>query len=164
MGIQKDNRFFAEDFSVSATVATIPVGCTLGEERISNGVTYKLCYNAGTAAIPQGHIASPMLANCTPASVAVSTLSRTQHHIGGVVACNTSVSAGLYFWGARKGVVGGMVGDAASLPTGSYLIIGAGGTVTLCPASAVTGAAFGIVITTVSNGGTATGNCYVSFP
>ena len=85
--------------------------------------------------------------------------------MGGVVAMNTSVSAGLYFWGAFKGVVGAMVGDAASLPTGSLICVGDTGAITLMPpTSYVTGwVPVGYVITTVSNGGTATGNCFVNF-
>jgi hypothetical protein len=92
MPVQSESRFFADAGlgSVSATVASLPVGCILGEERINAGIRYKLCYNAGTAAIGQGKVAAPVLANCTPGSVAVSTTSRSMHHMGAVVASRVS--------------------------------------------------------------------------
>lgn len=169
MPIQSGERFFADEGlgSVSATVATLPNGCNLGEERINAGIRYRLCYNGGTAAIAQGKVASPVpIANQTIGTVCVSTTSRSFHHMGAVVAVNTSVSAGAYFWGAYKGIVGGMVGDAASLPTGSLICVGDSGAITLFPAgSTATGwIPVGFVITSVSNGGTATGNCFIDIP
>lgn len=165
MPVQSPNRFFADEGlgGISATVATLPVGCTLGEERMHAGVRYRLCYNAGTAAISQGFVASPVcLANCTPGSVAVSTLSNHGDHVGAVVAVNTSVSAGLYFWGAFKGVIGGMQAETVSIPTGNLISVGNAGAVMIASVAS-SRMPCGYVLTTVSNGGTANGNCYVDF-
>lgn len=153
-------RFFADAGlgSVSATVATLPVGCTMGEERVHEGITYRLCYNAGTAAIAQAKVASPVcLANCGIGSVAVSTLSNHGDHIGVVIARNTSVSAGLYFWGAARGEVGAAIMEDASAPTGTLVSVGNAGVLQIASVAS-SRLAIGFVKTTVSNGGTATGN------
>jgi hypothetical protein len=80
----------------------------------------------------------------------VSSTSKANAHIGAALAYNATATTGTYFWGMVKGVTGGLTGDAASLPTGSALFIGADGKVTLMPQSAVTGnVAVGVVLTTV---------------
>lgn len=150
--------------SVSAVVATLPVGYTLGEIRHVSGVEYKLVHNAGNSEIQPGMVAAPILALAGINSVTVSTLSQANNHIGGVVNVHATATTGSFFWGAIKGVVGGLIGDSASIPTGSAFAIGAAGSVQLMPQSVTTGkVVVGVVLTSVSNGGAKSGNAYVSF-
>ena len=159
------SRFFADEAlgSVSSVVATLPAGAILGEERTHAGVSYRLCFNAGTAQISQGLVASPVaLVNCTIGSVAVSTLSNHGDHLGAVVAMNATAPTANFFWGAFKGVVGGLQGETVSLPTGSLISVGNAGAVMIASVAS-SRIARGYVITTVSHGGTANGNAYVDF-
>lgn len=151
--------------SVSAVVANLPVGYTLGEARFVSGIKYRLVYNAGNSAIQPGYVASPGGASSLGAySVTISTASKSNHHLGAVAVKHATVTTGTYFWGAVNGEIGGMVGDAASLPTGSAAFIGDNGTITLMPGSAVTGNVPCVwVKTTVSNGGAANGTARVYF-
>lgn len=150
--------------SISAVVGTLPAEFNLGEAREFNRIDYVLCYNSSTnAEISAGKIASPVLAGAGVYSVTVSNASKTNAHIGAVCVQNTTVPTGYYFWGAKIGYVAGLVGDTASLPTGSALYLSGDGEVTLFPQSAVTGnIAVGVVVTTVSNGGARSGSAYIS--
>jgi hypothetical protein len=149
---------------ISSVVATLPAGYTLGEFRSKDGIDYKLVYNAGNSEIAPGKVAAPVLAGAGIHSLTISTASQGNNHIGAAVVVHVTATTGTYFWGAVKGVVGGLVGDAASLPAGSALAISDNGTVQLMPASLVTGKVVaGVVLTAVSNGGAKSGNAYVSF-
>lgn len=148
---------------VSSVVSSLPVGYTLGDVQYVNGVEYRLVFNAGNSEIAPGKVAAPALAGAGINSVTVSTTSKANCHIGGVVNVHATATTGTYFWGAKQGVVGGLVGDSASIPTGSAFAIGADGAVELMPQSVVTGkVVVGVVISTVSNGGAKSGNAYVS--
>lgn len=150
--------------SVSATVASLPVGYTLGEERIVDGANYKLVYNAGNSEIHQGKFATPALAGAGINSMTVTYTSQSNAHIAAVQVAHATVSTGYYFWGLQHGLspVGG-VGDSASIPTGSAFALGTDGTIQLMPQSVVTGKVVkGVVITTVSNGGAYSGRIFVS--
>lgn len=161
-------RFFADSGlgSVSAVVATLPLGCTLGEERIESGVSYRLCYNAAAnSELRPGRVAAPQgLANASPNSVTVTTTSQGGHHIAGVVNMHSTVPTGYYFWGAQRGLVGGL-SAVASAATGALLVVSDDGNVDAMVQSVVTGKVIiGFVVTSISNGtGTKSGNCFVSF-
>lgn len=148
---------------VSLTVASLPAGFNLGEGRIVDNASYRLCYNAGNSAIDQGKFATPALSGAGPASVTVSTVTNSNAHIGAVQVAHATVSTGYYFWGLVSGMSPvGAVAEAASAPTGSAFHIATDGTITLMPQSVVTGKTIkGVVITTVSNGGAYSGKVYV---
>lgn len=117
-----DQRIFAAGGlgSVSGTVATIPAGAGLGEERWHNGVKYKLFYNAGNSTIDKGYCFSPVpLAGNGAYSVTVSTATNLGHSLGGGVVVHATVSTGYYFWGAVKGQL-----TASLLQSGSTLVTG----------------------------------------
>jgi hypothetical protein len=148
---------------ISSVVSSLPLGYTLGERRTVSGVEYKLVFNAGNSEIQPGNVAAPILALAGVNSVTVSTSSQGNNHIGGVVNVHATAPTANYFWGATRGVVGGLIGDSASIPTGSAFAIGANGSVQLMPQSVVTGkVVVGVVLTTVSNGGAKNGNAYIS--
>ncbi len=150
--------------SISAVVGTLPAAFNLGEAREYNRVEYVLCHNAGNSEIGAGRVATPILAGAGPYSMTVSTASQGNNHIGGVVVQNTTVPTANYFWGAKRGLIAGMVGDSVSIPTGNAMAIGDNGSIQLMPQSVVTGkVAFGLVITTVSNGGARSGTCFINF-
>lgn len=167
MGDSRETRHLVDAGmgSISAVVATLPAGYTLGESRVVSGIKYRLFQNTGGSTIGVGSIAAPISVNAGPYSVSVSTASKSNHHIGACVVKHAAVATTYFFWGAVRGEVGPMVGDAASIPTASYAYVGDNGTITLVPASALTGAPAVVRIkTTVSNGGTASGNAVISFP
>lgn len=148
---------------VSAVVTSLPLGYTLGMAREVDKVDYVLVHNAGNSEIAPGKVAAPVLGGAGIYSLTVSTASKANNHIGGVVNNHATVATGGYFWGVKRGVVAGLVGDSASIPTGSAFAIGADGAVELMPQSVVTGkVVVGVVITTVSNGGAKSGSAYVS--
>lgn len=150
--------------SVSAVVATLPVGYTLGEARVVSGIKYRLMYNAGNSQIDPGYCASPATSGNGLYSVTISTASRSNHHLGACVVKHATATTATYFWGAVRGEVGVMVGDAASIPTGNAAFLGDNGKITVYPNSATTACpAIAYIKTTVSNGGVGTGNARVFF-
>lgn len=150
---------------ISAVVTSLPLGYTLGMAREFDRNDYILAFNAGNSEIPAGGVASPILGGAGVYSVTVSTASQGNDHIGGVAVQHTTVPTAAYFWGCRRGVISGMIGDSTvSIPTGNFLAVGDNGTVGLMPQSLVTGkVVMGVVLTTISNGGARTGNAYVMF-
>lgn len=170
MGDSRETRHLVDAGmgSISAVVATLPAGYTLGEARVVSGVKYKLIYNACNSVIPPGTVVTPLTrvsANAGAYSMTLTTAVEVNHHIGAAVVVHQTMATGTYGWAAVRGVVGGLIGDTASLPTGSAFYVGALGAVKLMPASVITGVVpIGAVITTVSNGGAKNGNAWVSFP
>ena len=164
MPMQSESRFWADEGmgSISAVVASLPNGATLGEERIHAGVRYKLCYNAGNSQILPGNGAVPIAApTSSVASVTVTSASQGGGLIGGVVVVHATATTGTYFWGAFKGLVPGVIADAA-IASGTVIALSDAGSFQAL-VSAVTGKfACGMVVTTVSSG-SRIGSAYVSF-
>lgn len=114
---------------VSAVVATLPAGYTLGEERQEEGIVYRLVYNASNSQIAPGFVMSPA-GLYGPYSGTVTTASKTHAHIGAVVVHNATATTGTYFWGATKGyLASGLVADAVTLATGNAFYIALSGQV-----------------------------------
>lgn len=126
---------------VSAVVATLPGGYTLGEVRYdkSSNLKYRLVYNAGNSQASPGFVVTPAAGSVGPYSVTVSTASKSNHHFGAGVVYNATLTTGTYGWVVIRGRVGGLVGDASSIPTASAFYIGANGQVELMPQSVITG-------------------------
>lgn len=129
---------------ISGTTGTLPAGVALGQPRWEGGVSYRLFCNAGNSAIAPGRAFAP-IGSAGPYSVTITTTSKTFDHIGAGFVVNATAATGFYFWGAVGGPIGGVFGDASSVPTGSAFYIGSDGAVELFPQSAMTGnAAIGI--------------------
>ena len=125
---------------ISGVVSSLPAGYTLGEERMEDLKTYRLVYNAGGAEVGQGYFATPLKTGAGPFSMTVTTTSKTFAHIGAVLCEQATATTGTYFWGLVRGRSAvGVVGDAASVPTGSAFYIGSDGQAQLHAQSAMTG-------------------------
>ena len=122
---------------VSGTVTSLPAGYVLGEERWENAAKYRLMFNAGGASITQGFAAAPIM-SAGPYSLTVTTTSKTFDHIGAGFALNATVPTAAFFWGAVR-FRGAVVGDASSVPTGSFFYIASDGKVELTVQSVMTG-------------------------
>lgn len=138
MGIYTTRETFGDEGlgGISGTVSTLSVapGVQLGEERMYNGVMYRLMFNTGNSQINPGFICSPKSAgsnavNCGPFSGTVSTVSGLGHALGAVVVQHATVPTGNYFWGAFKGYPVGVAGMVQSYASGSKLAVGTDGTV-----------------------------------
>lgn len=126
--------------SVSGVVGSLPAGYTLGEERMEDNKFYRLVYNAGGAEVGQGYFATPLKTGAGPFSMTVTTTSKSFAHVGAVLCENVTATTGTYYWGMVRGHSDtGVVGDAASTPTGSAFYIGSDGKANLHPQSAMTG-------------------------
>ena len=164
-----ENRFLADAGmgSISAVVATLPLGYTLGESRTVGNLRYRLVYNAGNSQATVGSVVTAVQnGGAGPYSMTVSTVSQSFNHLGCAVVVNATATTGTYFWGAVEGRVGPMIGDNTSVPTGSAFYVGAAGTISLMPQSIVTGNLVcgfnlgGAASKTVTTG-TLSGDCYL---
>ncbi len=138
----KEGRHFADAGlgGISAVVATLPVGYTLGEYRVEDGIQYQLKYNAGSSVIRPGYAASPIPVFGGPHSVTVSTVSKTYCNFGAVVVHHQTVPTNYFFWGVRKGyLTSGVVADAATAITGAALYLGVDGQFNTTAGSQATG-------------------------
>lgn len=114
---------------ISATVTSLPVGYTLGEERWENGIKYRLFYNDKTQAIP-GNFMSPMPLNGGAYTVTVSTTSGSNNHIGACLVHNATALASSYFWGAVNGyIASGCFATGVTLLTNLMFVMGPNGSV-----------------------------------
>lgn len=144
---------------VSAVVASLPLGYTLGMIRHVNGVKYVLCYNDGGSDIPAGMIATVKAGSTTGYSVTVSTVSSAFNELAAVARNHAATVTTAYFWGAKEGyLASGLIASAACVPSGSAFYIGTNGNVVLYPQSVITGAnpagmAITTVLSTTSGGG-----------
>lgn len=138
----REGRHFADAGlgSISAVVATLPAGYTLGEYRIEDGISYQLKLNAGNSAINPGFVGAPAPLQGGPHSITVTTVSKSYNNFGAVLNHHATVPTGYYFWGVRKGyVASGVATDAATATTGSALYVAADGKLNPMPGSVVTG-------------------------
>lgn len=176
--------------SISGVVSSLPVGATLGDERMHNGVQYRLMFNSGNSQISPGFIGSPKslasgAVNTGPYSCTVSSVSQTGHALGAVVCVNATATTGTYFWGAFRGYPVKLAGNVNSYASGTRLMVGDNGGVctnvtgataqVIQPDAAcyvvatVIGQAYsGIASTTTGLAtvmtGVPSGDCFVSFP
>jgi hypothetical protein len=154
--------------TVSAVVATLPAAYTLGEDRYDKvtNLKYRLVFNAGNSQASPGFVVTPAAGSVGPYSVTVSTVSKSNHHIGAGVVFNATLTTGTYGWVVVKGRVGGLVADNTSVPTAGAVYIAADGKVELMPQSVITGSVqFGINLggsasKTVTTG-TKSGDCVI---
>lgn len=152
--------------SVSATVATLPIGYTIGEARVVDQVEYNLVFNSGNSAIPPGYVA---IQQGSGYSVTISSAVEVNDHIGAVVANTVSVPTANYFWGAKRGyLASGLVASAVCIVTGAQMYIGTNGNVISMPLSLITGVTpIGNVLVTVlstTSGGGRNGGVYINLP
>jgi len=86
--------------SISAVVSSLPVGYTLGEERMYDGDLYRLMYNACNQQINTGYLVARNLGSCAaagPYSVTVSTTTEVNQTVCGLVK-HVTATTGTYFW------------------------------------------------------------------
>jgi len=127
------DRVYADEGlgTVSGVVTSLPVGYTLGEKRIKDEITYRLCYNASSdsPAYP-GHVLSAIPAQLVTAdagsySMTVTTTSGTGNNVAAAVCHHATAATGAYFWGVTRGrLASGLVCNAAlSASTGGFVAI-----------------------------------------
>lgn len=145
---------------ISAVVTSLPIGPQLGDERVYNGVTYRLSFNAANSQISQGRYASPSPLDGGLYSVTVTTTSDANCHLGAVVVHHATATTGAYFWGARKGVVP-MV-PSATVSAGIIMMCGISGIIASGPSlpTETVGNKPGIVCVTSGTGGTTPSGTY----
>lgn len=131
-----DQRIFAagELGSISGTVGTLPAGAELGEKRIHNGLTHRLCYNNGNSMAYPGHVLSAVPVMAATASVGsysmtITTVSGTRNAAAAAVVHHATVATNHYFWGVTAGrLTSGLVCNAAvSASTGGLVTIDSNG-------------------------------------
>ena len=147
-------------FEISAVVTSLPAGPQLGDERVYNGVTYRLVFNAANSQISTGRYASPVPLDGGLYSVTVTTTSDANHHLGAVVVHHATATTGTYFWGAIRGVVP-MV-PSATISAGIVAMCGLSGIVTSGPSlpTETVGNQPGILCITSGTGGTTPSGTY----
>lgn len=117
---------------ISSVVSSLPPGARLGDERVLNGILYRLVYNAGTAQIIPGNVASPVPLVSSTFSVTVSTLSDSRNHLGAVSCYHATAAASTYFWGVRAGSGVPLI-PSATIAAGQMVMVGLNGKVTSAP-------------------------------
>lgn len=101
--------------TVSGTVATLPVGRTLGDTRVDGGVVYRLVYNAGNSQIPPGYA---VCRSGTYNSCTISTVTESSQGNLGVVQ-HATIATSYYGWIAVKGFPVSLIASNISLATGA---------------------------------------------
>ena len=149
---------------ISAVVTSLPAGPQLGDERVHNGIKYRLVYNAGGASGPVGSVMSPVPLAGGAYSVTVTTASDSRNHVGAVVVVHNTATTGAYFWGAYQGTV--TLIPSATISAGKFCMVGATGKVTSAPSlptETVGNRGNILVVTSGNTAGAATMTGYVSF-
>lgn len=157
---------------ISGTVASLPAGFVLGEQRWHDGILYRLVQNAATGtAVAPGQVAHAIPVGGTAYSVSVSgTASQTFGAMAGAVVCHHATAAtGYYFWGVTRGyLASGLIATGTCLATGRAFYPAEGGSVTgITPNSTlVSGNVLGgvcLVGPTAGTVGVRQGSVYVQF-
>ncbi len=154
----------ASVMDISAVVTSLPIGPALGNERVYNGVTYKLVYNAGNSQAIPGRYLSPVPLDGGAYSVTITTTSDANHHLGAVVVHHATATTGTYFWGATKGVV--PMAPSAIVSAGVVMMCGLSGVITSGPSLPTERVGNQPAILCITSGGTAgvtTGTYLVNF-
>lgn len=124
---------------VSAVVASLPAGYTLGEKRVVDGVKYKLVYNAGNTQVLPGQAVTPV-GSAGPYSVTITMATSSNKHFGAGVVQHATITTGTYGWVALSGrLPKGLYTSNTSIPTGSFVQLDTDGVFRLAPDSIVTG-------------------------
>ena len=160
---------------ISGVVSSLPVGYTLGEERLFEGIWYRLMYNAGNSQANPGLVVAPLGVG-GPFSGTITTTSDGGQGYGAVVVKHATATTGTYFWGAFKGYPVKVQGGTASIATGGDFMIAVDGAVSTHTTAATAtvigqretrvlvgrnmGQTSAATITTL----TASGDCYIDFP
>lgn len=109
---------------ISAVVSSLPIGAELGQERLWNGVYYRLVYSPCTSTIGIGQICSPLVSSpASPYYVSPTTVSDAGQALGAVVVVHSTVTTNTYFWGAFRGYPVKLQGASMSLATGTKLFL-----------------------------------------
>lgn len=149
---------------ISSVMGSLPIGPLLGDEKVQNGITYRLVYNAGNSQASVGRVVSPTTLGGGLNSVTVSTASDSRNHIGAGVVYNATAATNTYFWMAIRGVVN--VTPSAVVSAGKALMIGANGIVTSAPSlptEMVGNASFMYTVASGNTAGAPTCQAYINF-
>lgn len=155
----------ASVMDISAVVGSLPVGPALGDERVYNGVSYRLVYNPNSAVISKGFYASPVPLGGGPFSVTMSTVTDSNSQAGAVVCVHATATTDTYFWGAFKGVVPMVASVGSAIPTGALATLGLAGKLMSAPSLPTEVTKNRSIIYVISSvpSGVLGGSCYINF-
>lgn len=146
---------------VSGVVASLPVGYTLGEERMFNGDIYRLLYNACNQQISPGHLVARNTGSAAaagPYSCTITTTTESLQYVAALVK-HATATTGTYFWGLTESLKNAVSLNAVTAVqgTGVAILPAANGQVTNGTTTACIGYCVGTSVT-----GTTGGSFYVS--
>lgn len=101
---EKIVRADGELAGISATVASLPAGYNLGEQRMYDGDLYRLMYNACATQVIPGYLVARNLGSALaggPYSCTISTTTEVNQTVCGAVK-HATAAAGYYFWGLTE--------------------------------------------------------------
>lgn len=150
---------------VSGTVASLPVGYTLGEERSTGGKLYRLIHNAGNSQVSPGYFMVNGGAGAGPYSLTISSTSNSRQHIGAALVEHATLATGYYGWGFVRGYTTKGLVPEDTIATGAAFQLSNNGKARLAPQSLVTGNALlgynvGAVGTMITD--TLSGDAYIN--